>query len=135
MKIAIKDDCQTQVTREASGEEWSGEDTVTSHDFGSASLLEIGEGLEVGNDFQKGDTAHLVIAVWSTSDSFSCSEGSHCEIMSAHKAADNALEAQRLLKNTKVGVSLPDGFEVRYIPWAGHCEHLDYIAVEERILE
>ncbi|MCS4088746.1 hypothetical protein [Rhizobium sp. BK176] len=135
MKIVIKDDCYTAVTREANDEEWSGEDTDTSHDFGSASLVESGDGLEVGEDFQKGDTAHLVIAVWSAGDSFSNRVGAHSEIMSAHKEAKNALEAKRILEKTEVGVTLPDGFEVRHIPWVGHFERLEYVTVEERILE
>ncbi|MCZ7862806.1 hypothetical protein O9X98_15630 [Agrobacterium salinitolerans] len=134
MKIAIQDTSCTIVTREGEGE-WSGDDTDTSHEFGNAYLTETGDGIEVGDDFQKGDIAHIVIAVWSSGDSFSSHSGHDSEIMSAHKSSANAEESKRILETAKAGVSLPDGFEVRQIPWEGHFEHLDYITVEERVLQ
>lgn len=135
MKITIKDASCTIVTREGEGE-WSGDDTDTSHEFGDAYLTETGcDGIEVGADFQKGDIAHIVIAVWSSGDTFSFRRGYHSEIMSAHKSSDNAQESKRILETAKAGVSLPDGFEVRQIPWEGYFEHLDYITVEERVLQ
>lgn len=40
-----------------------------------------------------------------------------------------------MLETAKAGVSLPDGFELRQIPWESYFENLDYITVEERVLQ
>lgn len=141
MRIYLEDDEYTTTTREADTDDsWDRGSTATTHDFGGAFLGEKvrswGEYIEVADgEFEEGDTVHLVVAVYSTGDSFGNDDGACVEMISAHKEESNAIVAEGLVTHATGPVDLPDGYKLTYLPWKGYFESLDYVTIVTRVLK
>lgn len=107
--------------------------TETTWSFGRihASTSSVSEYIETDRDFQIGQKLFLVVAVWSTGDSFANHYGDRMEIFTVYDDIHLAVEAEKLLSETTIPLILPEGFEVRYLPWRGYFESLDYVRIVE----
>lgn len=142
MKIYLSASSHTFTTREPySNDPWDRGDTDTSWNFGGIGLEKpIGgyEYIEVGDDFDVTGNIYLVLAVWSTGDSFGNDDGACCEIFAAYSNRKDAEKAEELLSAATdmfEGVELPDGFKLTYIPWQAYFESLNYIKIVEGTIE
>ncbi|QIG69422.1 hypothetical protein EVB79_052 [Rhizobium phage RHph_N3_13] len=142
MRIYLEDHETTYTTREPySDDEWDNGDSQTDHFFGDAYLEEKKERwdeyIEVSDgEYQRGDTVHLVVVVYSTGCTFGSNGGACVEIVSAHKEFENAMEAEEIVSNCDGGaIELPDGYKIDYIPWLGYFESLDYVNILTRVLK
>lgn len=109
--------------------------TETTWKFGRISASSSGsEYIETDRDFQIGQKLFLVVAVWSTGDSFANHYGDRMEIFAVYDDIHLAVEAEKLLSETTIPLILPEGFEVRYLPWRGYFESLDYVRIVEGTL-
>jgi hypothetical protein len=145
MKLYLSTSCYTTNTREPySDDSWDRGDTERSWHFGGISLEKpVGEYeyIEVDDDFDTTGNIYLVLAVWSTGDSFGNDGGACCEIFAAYNIREDAEEAERLLLRASAGndmfkgLELPDGFKLSYIPWMGYFKSLDYITIVEGSIE
>jgi len=135
MKLYLEMDGFCETTREAeTDDQWDRGDTCKEWNFGRLSATGNYDGLEVGNDFKIGDHVFVVVAVWSTGDTFGHDENSYAEVMAIYNDIIQASEAERMLNEAKGPVLLPHGYEVRYLPWAGYFDSLGYITVIERTI-
>lgn len=138
MKLYLSTSSHTIQTRETySDDSWDRGDTETSWHFGGISLEKpVGEYeyIEVDDDFDVTGNIYLVLAVWSTGDSFGHDAGYCCEIFAAYNIREDAEKAETLLStatNAFKKVHLPNGYEVSFVPWIGYFESLDYITIVE----
>ena len=142
MKLYLSTSSYRETSREPySDDSWDRGDTSTSWHFGGISLEKpIGEFeyIEVGDDFDVTGNIYLVLAVWSTGDSFGNNDGACCEIFAAYNNREDAEKAETLLStatNAFKKVNLPNGYEISFIPWLGYFESLDYTKIIEGSIE
>lgn len=94
MKLYLSTSSHTIRTREPySDDSWDRGDTDTSWHFGGISLAKpVGEYeyIEVDDDFDVTGNIYLVLAVWSTGDSFGNDNGACCEIFAAYNIREDA---------------------------------------------
>lgn len=128
-KIYLEKTSSTQVTREATEDRWDRDDTSTDWNFGGVFLQKREnfwlESFETTFDIDVGDIIYLVIAVWSTGDSFGHDMGANSEIFGVFKTYE---EAEKLKTNLKTG----NGYDKYQLPWDGYFESLDYITIHSR---
>lgn len=116
-----------EVTRERDPENtWDGEDTLTSWDINGVKLCDKNsyDVFTSQEDFSLGDEYHAVIAVWSTGDSFSRSDGAYCEIFGVYHSKEDADSRIDQLRSGKE----------EWLPWDGYFEHLDSLEVYSGVL-
>lgn len=119
----------SETTRDAdTDDEWDRGDSRTTWYFGSVSLEKTGswyDCFETSFDVQKGDMLYLVIAIWSTGNSFGHDDGASMEIFYASKDSSEAYRVANLLEKGKD----QNGEPMTYIPWNGWFESLNEIRV------
>lgn len=132
MRLCVR--TEKHVTRDSEPTKSSRGDTTTSWEFEDAYITEDYPQnddlwIEVGDEAAGQSEMFVVIAEWTTWDSFGVDHNSVAEIMSAHTTRENALEAERILKGVKAdfcrlpnfsdrGPELPDGYRAPvYPPW------------------
>lgn len=132
-KIYLDAEDYTEVTRERDDEDqWSGEDTATTWAFGRVTVdpkkYGGGHSFPATFDIVPGDTVYIVVAVWSTGDSFSSDRGRYSEIFGVFKDASEAMEYEKFLDSTqdnRYDYNLKNK-SINY-PWYGYFEGLDYV--------
>lgn len=88
-------------------------------------------------DFQHGQNAFVVWAVYSTGDSFGRAECSSSEVFGIfedYKSASELKEALRSFnkrrKGTRLDVTTSDGQKFTdYVPWTGYFESIEYVEI------
>lgn len=109
-------------------------DTYTYWTFGGLTLTESSEysevEIEVGKDeFKVGDVAYVVVAVWSTGDSFGHDEGSNAEALSVHKDRESAEKSVQVIEGRE-GNDLGDGYSLAsFKPWDDYFDSLTYTKI------
>lgn len=120
-------------------DKWSRDSTDTSHEFGKIyrgrsheDALNYNDlSIQVSEEEFKYKEPVLVIAVWSTGDSFGHDSGYNAEIMCVQPTIADARKTKEILEKAKGGEELPNGNKVPgWIPWNGYFERLDYITLE-----
>lgn len=128
--LYLKKSSYLEVTREPDPyDDWDRGNTLTEWSFGELSTSECDnlwyERFPVDFDVKVGDILHVVVAVWSTGDSFGNDIGRCSEVFGIFRERSEAIRFKEKLENG----------EVEYVPWNGYFESLDYISVLERVLE
>jgi hypothetical protein len=135
MKIYLEADSYSTVTYEAdTDDKWDRDSTERTWSFGKISASSGFDYIETDRDFQIGQKLFLIVAVWSSGDSFGYDGGEYMEIFAVYDDVNLAVEAEKLLSETTIPLILPEGFEVRYLPWRGYFEKLDYVQIVEGTL-
>lgn len=130
-KIYLEMTGHTHVTRDGDPDDrWDGDDTSTDWSFGEVSLSHDNsywrESFETNFDVKPGDPIVLVVAVWSTGDSFHRADGEYAEVFGAFKTREEATAyAAKLRGNEDIDV---------YRPWLGYFESLDEVEVLGRVV-
>lgn len=115
-------------------DEWDRPDTDTSWHFSNIALEGTrekhwnDESYTPEVDFKRGDECYVVIAVWSSGDSFGRDSGYGAEIFGAYKTLAEATARKKELEAVD-----SNGKDYRY-PWVGYFEYLDYVTIESTIL-
>lgn len=129
-KIYMKKDSYVEVTREAVEDRWDRDDTSTTWNFGDVFLQERkgwSESFETSFDVNIKDLIYVVVAVWSTGDSFGHDDGANSEIFGVFKTYEEAEEYENNLKEGK-------GYGKYQLPWDGYFESLDYTSILNRVV-
>lgn len=133
-------DTHVEVTRERDpNDEWSGEDTSTDWTFGDVTLRKpktLGMSFPVEFDVELGDTVYVVVAIWSTGDSFSRDVRGRAEIFGIFDNLKDAFDYQAVLEATEHNEydHSRDSWRTGMIsyPWYGYFESLDSVTVLKR---
>lgn len=134
-KIYLDKTSYTIITRENNGEPYDGEDTSTDWTFGEVSLLKGSESFETDFDVNDGDKIYVVVAVWSTGDSFSHHSQGESEIFGVFKTEEEADNFKTYFETVSTDNYYVDwGGRKIHLPWYGYFEHLDYVEVLKRIV-
>lgn len=135
MKLGLLKSSSYEITRERStDDEWDRGDSATDWTFDGVRLLRddqdysVDENFLTKDDFVAGDTIYLVIAVWSTGDSFGHDEGACSEVFGAFKTNAEAEDFARVLAS-KEKITVEGSYYSLYRPWDGYFEHLNSIEV------
>lgn len=132
IQIYLDKDSYTETEERELAPEWDRLSTSTTWDFNSVHLsagLGWREAFPVDFPIAVGDTIWLVVAVWSTGDSFGQDSGAHSEIFGAF---DNPGQAYSFEEQLKSGHVRTNTGKPLYLPWSGYFESLDYTSVLER---
>ena len=127
-------------TEEGEASENGRPDTSSSWEFGDIRIAERATyrddhedlSLMINGDFDLSGMIYAVVVVWSDGDSFGWDQNARAEIISAHsdqKSADVASAMIEENKSSEEPLLLPDGYELRYIPWAGSMSDFSYVEV------
>lgn len=128
----------TEVTQEANIEDsWSRDSTATSWTFDNLSVTRPIYGFSelASADFEvkPGDVVHVVVAVWSTGDSFGHDEGAQCEVFGVYKDLEKAKACEEALEKAteyELIIKTESGKTLKlHCPWHGYFESLDYVQV------
>lgn len=128
----------TEVTRVAQRDEWDRDDTCSSWTFNSVYAKSPNEW--TSRDWFKhptavkpGDEVHLVIAVYSTGDSFGHDECGSMQIVASYDSYEKAAAAANIVETGRpYEIVLEDGsvYADTFPAWTGYFESLDYVTVE-----
>lgn len=134
-KIYLEYNIDIEVTREPSGE-WDNGETCSYWYFTGVSLskdLRRWESYDLDFEVGSGDTIWLVIAIWSTGDSFGYDEASSMDIMGGFKTKE---EAEALADDLR-GKTEPDYSKDynEWLPWHGYFDSLYAVKVEEFVVK
>lgn len=88
-------------------------------------------------DFQMGDIAFVVWAVWSSGDSFGHESGASSEALGIFKDAKAAFELKNFIESKKwnddhtLDFKTSDGQQIKsnWVGWSGYFESLDYVEI------
>ena len=94
----------------------------------------------ISNEDYNNKNLKVVIAIWSSGDSFGHDENGSAEIMSVHKTLDEAEKASDIIRNSSSsyfddktpigGADLGNGYKLPgYIPWDGYFESLEKVEI------
>ena len=132
-------DSYLEVTSEPdSNAEWDRGSTYTSWVFNSLELTKkrgrYYESYDVAFDVSPGDNLHMIVAVWSTGDSFGNDIDYCMEIMGIYRNVEDAQHNADILRKADIKVEYKDGdgneIKIGFLPWCGYFESLGYINVE-----
>lgn len=107
---------------------WDKDDTITTWSFGEAELISNKKygAFPVDDSFEDAHKVYLVVAIWSTGDSFHQATADSAEIFGAFTNREEAeTEAERLRNATK---------DEKYLPWHGYFESLEEVRIVKRVL-
>ena len=118
---------------------WSRDSTSSSHTLYDVYDSEHSrsyylEEVPVNFEPSKGDIVYVLHAQWSTGDSFGFDNGYGHEVIAIYTDKDMAWRDKDKLEAGSGSVDLEAGFPW-YIPWNGYFESLDWIKIEERVVE
>ena len=139
MYLRVDADKREYVTREATEDQWDRDDTDASWEFNHVTIASENGwfDLTVPFDVKKGDDVWVVVAIYSTGDSFGRDDRACAEYIDAfldkHKAREcrDAIEKTRKSwddrEDKKAEWIREDGSvgKLDYVPWNGYFEHLD----------
>lgn len=119
--ITLKYDKYTTVSREPDmNDDWDRGDTETSWSFYRPILSNGYSGIgDYPADINLGDQCFVVVAVWSTGDSFGWDGDSDAEIFGAYSTHKEAQERLEELERDESG----------QVPWNGYFESLSYVEI------
>jgi hypothetical protein len=144
MYIKVIDDTYTKVTRPHDPEDqWSGEDTYTSHSIEGIEIVKKNEYYDLETEFKilPNKDYYLLYAIYSTGDSFSHHEGK-IDYIYLYKTASKAEAAKTILENHDTEskdwderfnktIKTEKGKNLKlYISWAGYFESLTSVNIE-----
>lgn len=139
MRLTLLKDRYEITEREAdSDDSWDRGDTQTTWSFNEVLLGDDvgygrGETFETKDDYNVGDTICLVIAVWSTGDSFGHDRDACSEVFGAFKTIEEAEEFEKKLRG-KEDIMVEDSDYPLYRPWTGYFESLSYIEISSFVV-
>ena len=133
-ELFLKTKSYTDITRRATEPEWDRDDTSTSWTFGPIYLQDRGscENFQTNFDVKAGDVVYVVVAVWSTGDSFGHDDGSCSEVFGSFKTYEEAEKFKTELENVSTkdyDFTFKIGDRDVYVPWVGYFESLDYVEI------
>lgn len=133
-KIYIKKTKYTESTREpSSNDDWDRGDTSSYWTFDGPFLnkprLRSRDDYEVVTtdiDFKPGDLCYVVMAVWSSGDSFGWDDYYYADEFGAYRTAEEASAREEELRGKpKKGV---------YVPWGGYFDRFEYVEIVSGVL-
>lgn len=134
-----------EVTRGRNHEdEWDRDSTSTSWSFGDLTFIKPqiwGRSESMLTDFpvKVGDEVFVVVAVYSTGDSFGHDAGANVEVLGIYKSCGKAKKAKLAAdecKDSNLVVKTESGKNLElYCPWNGYFESLDYVEVLARTVK
>jgi hypothetical protein len=120
---------------------WDRGDTSSSTDFGDLFLSKEGQdtNLTIPGEVNVGDQLFIIVAEYSTGDSFGHDENACIEVISAHRYREIAEHNCGILRNVtkeySANIFLDDGRMFKtHVPWTGYFESLTELHLLERTI-
>lgn len=86
------------------------------------------------HEFAVGDVCYLVWAQYSTGDTFG-RDGGQYELLEVYPSYEVAKEREKVYENLSDRRSENVGQAIGYVPWLGYFESLDFVRVEELVIQ
>lgn len=144
--LSVNSSCHEYVTREGNREDpWDRDDTSCDWSFHDVSIVGSNSSFDLiaPFDLKSGDRVWVVLAVYSTGDSFGHDDRACCEYIDVFLDENKALDCVRAIEKTS-GSRWDDNTEyaskwvredgsegkLDYVPWNGYFESLDFVNCE-----
>lgn len=115
-------------------DDWGRANTHTSRTFGELKIVEKDGYNSFALDCNFGDTIYLIIAEWSTGNSFGRDENSNYDIVTAYTdlklAKENLSILKKVSKDESVEITFQNGKKMKYYrSWLGYFERLNNLEI------